>query len=160
MCLWIYCWGVATHVWGITMCLSCSGCARTLPFKRSIKWSIRCKPRRSGCLRFCTLFATHITSLLLAKNDRMTSFRDLVAVMFSEWLHLEFSCAWTLLSAFCYAYFRYIYFFHNRQSTRNTTKFDNYLVVHEGPEHITYFRIYCSAWTVLYMKTSFLSVNR
>ena len=35
------------------------------------------------------------------------------------------------------------------------TKFDNYLVVHEEPEHITYFRTNISAWTVLYMETFF-----
>ena len=30
------------------------------------------------------------------------------------------------------------------------TKFDNYLAVHEEPEHITYVRIYRFAWIVLY----------
>jgi len=40
------------------------------------------------------------------------------------------------------------------------SKFDNYLVVHEEPEHLTYFRTNISAWTVLYMETFFLSVNR
>ena len=40
------------------------------------------------------------------------------------------------------------------------TKFDDYLAVHEEPEHITYFRTYGSAWTVLYMETLFLYINR
>jgi len=30
------------------------------------------------------------------------------------------------------------------------TRLDNYLAVHEESEHITYFRTYRSAWTVLY----------
>jgi len=41
-----------------------------------------------------------------------------------------------------------------------STKFENYLAVHEKPEHITYFRMYRSAWIILYMETLFLSVNR
>jgi len=36
-----------------------------------------------------------------------------------------------------------------------STKFDNYLAMHEEPEHITYFRTHHSAWTVLYMETFF-----
>jgi len=39
------------------------------------------------------------------------------------------------------------------------TKFDNYLAVHEKPEHITYFRTKRSAWAFLYKETFFLSVN-
>jgi len=35
------------------------------------------------------------------------------------------------------------------------TKFDNYLAMHEEPEHITYFRTHRSTWTVLYMETFF-----
>jgi len=52
---------------------------------------------------------------------------------------------------------------HNRQSKRNTflpSKFDNYFAVHEEPKHITYFRTYHTAWTVLYIEPFFLSVNR
>jgi len=37
-------------------------------------------------------------------------------------------------------------------------QFDNYLAVHEEPEHITYVRTYRSTWTVLYMETFFLFV--
>ena len=37
---------------------------------------------------------------------------------------------------------------------------DNYIAVHEEPEHITYFRIYRSAWTVFFNMETFFSVNR
>ena len=44
MCLWIYCCGMAAHIWWITrvssLRFSCIGCTRTLPFNRSNKWSI------------------------------------------------------------------------------------------------------------------------
>jgi len=54
---------------------------------------------------------------------------------FIEWLHLEFPCAWNE------EYF--------------PTKFDNYLDMHQEPEHIIYFRTYRSTWTVLYIETFF-----
>jgi len=41
-----------------------------------------------------------------------------------------------------------------------STKFDNYLAMHEEPEHIIYCRTYRSARTVLYMEIYFLSINR
>ena len=81
------------------------------------------------------------------RTDRMTSIRYL------EWLHWrENARARSVILIF--AIFNV---FHKRQSTRNTflPKFDNYLAVHEVPEHINYSRTYRSAWTVLFMETCF-----
>ena len=36
-----------------------------------------------------------------------------------------------------------------------STKFENYLAVHEKPEHITFVRTYRSSWIVLYIETVF-----
>ena len=67
------------------------------------------------------------------------------------WSFLSHENDWVLSVILVFALFNV---FRNRHSTRNTflPKFDNYV----DPEHITYFRTYRSAWTVMYMKT-FLS---
>ena len=69
--LLIYCCGMAAHIWWITHMsstrCSCSGCARTMRFNRPNTWSIGYISRLfAGRLSFCTLFPTHITSVLLA----------------------------------------------------------------------------------------------
>jgi len=55
-------------------------------------------------------------------------------------------------------FFRHI--FHYTQSTRNSflPNFGHYLAVHEEPKHITDFRTYRSAWTVLYMENIVFSL--
>ena len=64
MCLWIYCCGIAAHIWAITrmssLRFSCSGCARTLPFKR-------------------------LARIWRRITDLMTSLRYLIAFMF-HWM--------------------------------------------------------------------------
>ena len=54
MCVWIYCCGMAAHIWWITRVSSlrflCSGCARILRCNRPSKWSIRLKYRRFAAI--------------------------------------------------------------------------------------------------------------
>ena len=69
MCLWIYCCGMAAHIWWISrvsfLRFVCRGCARTLRFNRSNKWSIGFKSRLFAS-HVCMLFATSIINVLLA----------------------------------------------------------------------------------------------
>ena len=130
MCLWIYCFGIAGHLWWITrvssMRFNCSGCARTLHFNRSNKWSIWFKSRLlAGHLSFvhCSQLASVPRDVM--RNPMPTSylywhgyeeeeptewrhFDTYSQLCFLEWLRLEFSCAWTRLCAFCYAHVRHI----------------------------------------------------
>ena len=100
---------MAAHIWWITrvssMRFSCSGWARTLHISRSNKWSIGLKLRLLQAIWFfarCLLQALQVIVLLATwhdalsraniiailariwrrKTDRMTPFRDLIAVMF------------------------------------------------------------------------------
>ena len=115
---------------------SCSVCARTLPFNRSNKQSIRFKSRLfAGHLSCCMLFATSISIVLLTawhdaiprltrlwrRTDPMTSFLYLITVMFPWIVTLESfrvnEKAWVRSVMLIFAILNV---FHNRPSTRNT----------------------------------------
>ena len=69
MCLWIYCCGMTANILTRAKSLrfSCSDYAPTLRFNRSNKSSIEFKSRMfADHLILCTLFASSITSVLLA----------------------------------------------------------------------------------------------
>ena len=111
MCLWIYCCGMAVHIWWISrvsfLRFVCRGCARTLRFNRSNKWSIGFNSRLFAS-HVCMLFAASIINVLLAvwhdawsrantiprlariwrrrRTDPMTSFRSYVKDVFSSLL--------------------------------------------------------------------------
>ena len=169
MCLWIYCCGMAAHIWWITrmssLRFSWRGCVRTLRFNWSNNLSTGFKSRLfAGHLSVCTLrcllqaYLVCFKSCDMMRNPVPASYRDghgyeeestewrhfdtSSQLSFLEWLNLEFSCAWKRLSAFCYTYFRHIQCFSKKTINKEyfPTKIDNYLAVHGEHEHITYFR--------------------
>ena len=155
---------MAANIWWITWL----GCALSLRFNRSNKWSIGFKSRLfEGHLGVCTLFATHITTLVIFKSHDMmcnpmpTSYRDWqgyeeeepnewrhfdtsLQLWIIEWFNLEFSCAGKRLCAFCYAYFCFIYCFsyYTINEEYFPANIDNHYAVHEESNHITYLRAY------------------
>ena len=128
----------------------CSGCAHTLRFNMSHEClhgfkSILC----AGHWSVRRLFVTSITCVLLAtwrgvlsfaniisRLKRMTSFWCHIAFMFPRMRTTIFRVHW--LCAFCYAHFIKCFSY---KTTKNTflPKNDNYLAVHEKPEHIAIF---------------------
>jgi len=110
--------------------------------------SILCTP--TWCRTYSKVPCTYVSMNILLWNGR-TFLRNNTRV------HPELKM-YCLCTNFILAIFKV---FRNRQSTRNTflPNSTTTLSCTRGP-NITDFRIYCSAWTVVYMKTSFLSVNR
>ena len=66
------------------------------------------------------------------------------------------------LCAFCNAHHCHILCFLEKTIHEEyiSIEFDKFHVMHVEPKHKSYFRTHHSAWTVLYMSTCFLSVNR
>ena len=140
----------------------CSGCERTMRFNISYTCLLGFKSILAGHWSIRRLFDTSITCVLLAAWRGVLSFANIISRLKQIWgkrtgrmtsfgCHIAFMFPWmTRIILFCVhgsACVRSVMlifainFFHTRQSTKNSflPKNDNYLAVHEKPEHIAIF---------------------
>ena len=144
VCLRKYGCGKAAHIWWITrvssLRFSYSGCARTLRFNRSNKWSIWFKSRLFAghqclhvvCYKYYTCVSIRVTWYVITcqhhteigtdRKKRKNRQNDVISIphqSYVSWMVTlgVFVCMKTLERVLLCLFSPYLMFFHNRQST-------------------------------------------
>ena len=117
MCQWIYCCGMAAHIWWITrvssLRFSCSGYARILRFNRSNKWSMLIPVPTS-------YWDWHGYEEEEPSNDVISiPYRSYVFLYGYTWSFRVHENAWARSVLLILAIFN-VFFLYNSQSTTNT----------------------------------------